>query len=66
MDKMTEIKAGITNSAGMILPEIKSTFFDVKMNGLNLAIGLILPDKDMSATIPPVKGMFGQSDGVFL
>ena len=57
MDKMNETKAGITNSAGMTLPEIKSTFFDVKMNGLNLAIGSIIPSKDIRATIPPVKSM---------
>lgn len=54
---MTEMKAGIINSAGMTSPEIKSTFFEVKINGLNLAIGSIIPDKDIKATMPPVKSM---------
>ena len=57
MDKMIEMKAGITNSAGTASPEIKSTFFEVKMNGLNFAIGSIIPSKDIMATIPPVKSM---------
>lgn len=57
MDKTTEMKAGIINSAGMILPEIRPTFFEVKMNGLNFAIGSIIPNKDIRATIPPVKSM---------
>ena len=57
MDKTTEIKAGIINSAGTTSPEISSTFFEVKMNGLNFAIGSIIPNKDIRATIPPVKSM---------
>ena len=35
---MTEMKAGIINSVGMTSPEIKFTFFEVNINGLNLAI----------------------------
>lgn len=57
MDKMTEMNTDIINSAKMTSPEIKSTFFDVKMNGLNLAIGSIIPSKDIRAAIPPVKSM---------
>ena len=57
MDKVTEIKAGIINSAGMTSPEINAIFFDVKMNGLNLAIGSIIPSKDIRATMPPVKSI---------
>ena len=54
---MTEMKAGIINSVGMTSPEIKSTFFEVNINGLNLAIGSIIPSKDIRATIPPVKSI---------
>ena len=54
---MTEMKAGIINSAGMALPEIKSTFFEVNIIGLNLAIGSIIPSKDIRATMPPVKSI---------
>ena len=52
-----ESKAGIIKSDGTTPPESKSTFFDVKMNGLNLAIGSMIPSKDITATIPPVKRM---------
>ena len=51
----TESRAGIIKSDGNTSPESKSTFFDVKMNGLHLAIGSIIPSKDITATIPPVK-----------
>ena len=54
---MTEMKAGIINSAGMALPEIKSTFFEVNIIGLNLAIGSIIPSKDIKVTMPPVKSI---------
>ena len=55
IDIATESKAGIIKSDGTTSPESKSTFFDVKMNGLHLAIGSIIPSKDITATIPPVK-----------
>ena len=53
----TESRAGIIKSDGTASPESKSTFFDVKMNGLNSAIGSMIPDKDITATTPPVKRM---------
>ena len=57
MDKTTEIKAGIINSAGMTSLEIKSTFLDFRINGLNLEIGSIIPSKDIRATMLLVKSM---------
>ena len=54
---MTEIKAGIIKSAGTAVPEIKSTFLDVRINGWNLAIGSAIPASDRRAAIPPVKRM---------
>ena len=57
IDMTTENRAGIIKSDGTTSPESKSTFFDVKINGLNLAIGSMIPSKDITATIPPVKRM---------
>ena len=51
------MNAGIINSAGMASPEIKSAFFEVNINGLNSAIGSIIPSKDIKAAMPPVKSM---------
>ena len=50
-----EMTVGIKNSDTEAAPEIKSTFFDVKRNGLNLASGSTIPSRDITATMPPVK-----------
>ena len=50
-----EMTVGIKNSDTEVMPEISSTFFEVKRNGLNLASGSTIPSRDMIATIPPVK-----------
>lgn len=54
IDMATESKAGIIKSNGTTSPESKSTFFDVKMNGLHLAIGSIIPSKDIHAILPQI------------
>ena len=51
----TERMAGMKNSDTEATPEIKSTFFEVKRNGLNFFSGGVIPSREISATIPPVK-----------
>ena len=53
----TERMAGMKNSDTEAAPEIRSTFFEVNRNGLNLASGSTIPSREISATIPPVKRM---------
>ena len=57
IDMPMEINAGIRKSDTAAMPEIKSTFFVVRINGLKPARGLIMPSKEIRAAIPPVKSM---------
>ena len=57
MDMPMEINAGIRKSDTAAMPEIKSTFFVVRINGFKPARSLIMPSKEIRAAIPPVKSM---------
>lgn len=54
---MAETTIGMIKSDGTALPEIKSIFFEVSINGVDFSSGLISPIKENRVTIPPAKRM---------